>query len=66
LLARRLATCGLTRSLLGASHDDDVAVAGGEMQESDKLVQVVISAGTILSFLNDVTGPLQQGVSGQT
>jgi len=36
------------------------------MQESDKLVQVVISAGTILSFLNDVTGPLQQGVSGQT
>jgi len=29
-------------------------------------VQVVISASTILSFLNNVTGPLEQGVSGQT
>ena len=60
LLARRLATCGLTGSLLGAGHDDDAAVAVGEMQESDKLVQVVISAST-LSFLNDMTGPLEQG-----
>ena len=54
MLARRLATCGLTRSLLGAGHDDDAAVAGGEMQESSELV--VISASTIQSFLNDVTG----------
>ncbi len=68
LLARRLATCGLTGSLLGAGHDNDAAVAVGEMQESDtgKLGQVVISASTILNLLNNVTGPLEQGVSGQT
>ena len=68
LLARRLATCGLTGSLLGAGHDKDAAVGVGEMQESNtgKLLQVVISASTILSFLNNVTGPLEQGVSGQT
>ncbi len=39
LFARRLATCGLTRSLLGTGHDEVAAIAGGEVQESDELVQ---------------------------